>query len=102
MGLSRLTPKLTYDMNENKQNAKTEDSSVNSVGFSELLAEKNTRWFIKKGATTSYIKGFTSKSNAYRWIRENPNLNWAGGSFFQIYGESSTWQIVDRKGNILS
>ena len=35
-----ITPKLTHDMNENKQNTKTENSSVNSVRFSDLLAEK--------------------------------------------------------------
>ena len=41
VSILQLTSKLTNAMSENKQNTKTEYSSVNSVGFSELLANKS-------------------------------------------------------------
>jgi len=89
-------------MTEENTPSQPSRSSGKEVESNVLLATKNLRWFIKKGSTTSYIEGFTSKVKAFQWIDINANLNWSSGGFFQIYGESTTWQIVDRKGNLLS
>ena len=62
--------------------------------------QKRCRWFVKRGATTWFNRGFRSKAEANSWINSHGTaLDWRSGFLFRIRGESMDIEIVDRIGN---
>jgi hypothetical protein len=89
-------------MTEEKTPSQPSRSSGKEVESNVLLATKNLRWFIRKGATTNYVEGFTNKDEAHEWVRNHPNLEWSVGGLFKLWNHDKEWSIVNRKGIILS
>lgn len=59
------------------------------------------RWFIKRGATTWFNKGFRTKARASAWINDHGNsLDWRSGYLFRLRGDARDVEIVDRHGNV--
>lgn len=59
------------------------------------------RWFIKRGATTWFNRGFRTKARASAWINDHgPALDWRCGYVFRLRGDPRDIDIVDRHGNV--
>lgn len=59
------------------------------------------RWFIQRGATTWFNRGFRTKARANAWISMHGNaLDWRAGYLFRLRGDSRDVKIVDRHGNV--
>lgn len=59
------------------------------------------RWFIKRGATTWFNRGFRTKARASDWINDHgPALDWRCGYVFRLRGDPRDIDIVDRHGNV--
>lgn len=68
--------------------------------FSEVPQESRARWFLKRGATTKFDRGFASKDSADKWINAfGARLDWRAGYSFQLRGDSVEMSVVDRQGN---
>lgn len=76
--------------------------TVSATGFTFDLVplHKGCRWFVRHGATTSFDRGFVSKSEADAWIKSLGYLvDWRAGFAFQLKGDSQILVVVDRAGN---
>ncbi|WP_018079351.1 hypothetical protein [Thiobacillus denitrificans] len=59
------------------------------------------RWFIKRGATTWFNRGFRTKALADAWIKDHGHaLDWRAGYVFRLRGDACDVEIVDRHGNV--
>lgn len=57
------------------------------------------RWFIRRGATTWFDRGFKTKARASAWIADHgPAIDWRCGYLFRLRGDSRDVQIVSRRG----
>lgn len=77
-------------------------SAVSATGFTFDLVplQKGCRWFVRHGATTSFDRGFVSKSDADAWIKSLGYLvDWRAGFSFQLKGDSQILVVVDRAGS---
>lgn len=77
-------------------------SVVSATGFTFDLVplRKGCRWFVRHGATTSFDRGFVSKSEADAWIKSLGYLvDWRAGFAFQLKGDSQILVVVDRAGS---
>lgn len=65
-----------------------------------IPVQKRCRWFVKRGPTTWFDRGFRSKSDASNWIdAHGSHLDWRCGFVFRLRGEPTDIEIVDRMGN---
>lgn len=68
--------------------------------FSEVPQQKRCRWFVRRGATTRFDRGFRSKDDAGNWIAAfGSRLDWRVGFLFRLRGDNTDIEIVDRQGN---
>jgi len=59
------------------------------------------RWFIRRGATTWFNRGFRTKARANAWISMHGHaLDWRAGYLFRLRGDARDVEIVDRHGNV--
>ena len=59
------------------------------------------RWFIRRGATTWFNRGFRTKARASVWINDHGHsLDWRSGYCFRLRGDARDVEIVDRRGNV--
>ena len=59
------------------------------------------RWFIRRGATTWFNKGFKTKASASSCINDHGHhLDWRVGYTFRLRGDERDVEIVDRHGNV--
>ena len=71
--------------------------------FQEVPLQDKCRWFLRRGATTKFNRGFRSKSDADAWIDAmGRRLDWRAGYVFRLRGDSVDMAIVDRRGTVAS
>lgn len=59
------------------------------------------RWFIRRGPTTWFNRGFRTKERASAWISSHGDaLDWRAGYVFRLRGDARDIAIVDRSGNV--
>ena len=59
------------------------------------------RWFIRRGATTLFTRGFRTKARASIWINDHGHaIDWRVGYLFRLRGDERNIEIVDRRGNV--
>lgn len=69
--------------------------------FDEVPQEPRAKWFIQRGATTKYNRGFSSKASASAWIANlGHRLDWRAGFVFRLRADTVDMSIVDRAGKI--
>ncbi len=57
------------------------------------------RWFIRRGATTWFNRGFKTKASADEWIKSHgQDLDWRAGFMFALRGDPRNVLIVDKNG----
>lgn len=57
------------------------------------------RWFIQRGATTWFNRGFKTKARASVWIADHGDaIDWRCGWMFKLRGDAHEVKIVDRNG----
>lgn len=72
---------------------------MSSFTFSSVPLQKGCRWFVKKGATTRYDRGFRSKGEADQWIATfREVMDWRAGYVFKLRDDSEIIEIRDRTG----
>lgn len=80
------------------------DGSALSEGLGALRIQyadqgPGLRWFIQRGATTWFNRGFKTKAQADAWIADHGHaLDWRVGYLFRLRGDRQDVQIVDRHG----
>jgi hypothetical protein len=77
------------------------DTSVSSeiFTFNEVPQQARARWFIKRGDTVEFSRGFSSKGAASEWIANlGRRLDWRAGFVFRLRGDNVDMFIVDRDG----
>ena len=68
--------------------------------FAEVPQQLRCRWFVRRGATTRFDRGFRSKGDASNWINAfGSRLDWRVGFLFRLRGDDADIEIVDRQGN---
>ena len=79
-------------------------SSARNAGALRIQYADNgpgLRWFIRRGATTWFNKGFRTKAKASAWINDHGlHLDWRVGYTFRLRGDARDVEIVDRHGNV--
>lgn len=69
--------------------------------FEDVPLQDRCRWFVRRGATTKFTRGFRSKDEANAWINAfGYRLDWRAGYVFRLRGDSVEMAIVDRRGNV--
>lgn len=69
--------------------------------FACVPLQRNCRWFVSRGATVNYERGFRSKQGASDWINAfGERLDWRAGFTFKLKGDSTHMEIVSRKGDV--
>lgn len=69
--------------------------------FEEVPLQDKCRWFVRRGATTQFNRGFRSKDEASLWINTfGHRLDWRAGYVFRIRGDGVDMAIVDRRGTV--
>lgn len=59
------------------------------------------RWFVQRGATTKFERGFRSKQEASNWINSlGSALIWRAGFTFRLRGDDIDMYIVNRVGQL--
>lgn len=72
---------------------------MTEFNYNSVPLQGNCRWFVRRGATVKYNRGFRSKEDASNWIDAfGPSLNWRAGFTFQLKGDAVAMEIVNRKG----
>lgn len=75
--------------------------STKPFNFDDVPQQARCRWFVRRGATTRYDRGFRSKSDANNWINAlGTRLDWRAGFVFRLRGDDTDVMIVDRAGDI--
>jgi hypothetical protein len=70
-------------------------------GQQEFIVDKGARWFLKEGADTSFLRGFTSKEYASLWIESlGRKVDWRAGFTFRLRDGNSDLSIVNRTGKL--
>lgn len=71
-----------------------------AFSFAEVPQQKRCRWFVRRGASTRFDRGFPSKSDASNWIDAfGSRLDWRAGFLFRLRGDDTDIEIIDRAGN---
>ena len=69
--------------------------------FEEVPLQDKCRWFVRRGATTKFNRGFRTKVEADGWINAfGCRLDWRAGYVFRLRGEDVDMAIVDRRGEV--
>jgi len=69
--------------------------------YSQVPIQGNCRWFLRRGATVKYDRGFRSKQGASEWIDSlGVELDWRAGFTFRLKGDSTHMEIVNRQGEL--
>lgn len=69
--------------------------------YSSVPLQGNSRWFVSRGATVKYERGFRSKQDASEWIDGfGAELDWRAGYTFQLKGDTTHMEIVNRQGEL--
>ncbi len=69
--------------------------------FEEVPLQDKCRWFVRRGATTKFNRGFRSKDEANGWINAlGRRLDWRTGFVFRLRGDGVDMAIVDRRGAV--
>lgn len=66
--------------------------------WESIPIQSRCRWFVQRGATTKFDRGFRSKQDANNWINSFTNLDWRAGFVFRLRGDNIDMSIVDRNG----
>jgi len=51
------------------------------------------RWFVRRGATTKFERGFRSKPDAANWIVSLGSLDWRAGFVFRLHSDSGDAEL---------
>lgn len=69
--------------------------------FGDVPLQVRCRWFVRRGATTRFDRGFRSKDEASNWIDSfGSRLDWRVGFLFRLRADNTDIEIVDRRGNL--
>ena len=69
--------------------------------FAEVPCQDKCRWFVRRGASTKFNRGFRSKNEADTWINSmGYRLDWRAGYVFRLRGDDVDMAIVDRRGAV--
>ena len=74
---------------------------MSQFSYTSVPLQGNCRWFVRRGATVKYERGFRSKLDASNWIDQfGAELDWRAGYTFHLKSDSTHMEIVDRQGNL--
>lgn len=73
--------------------------SVPAFRWEWVPRQSRCRWFVQRGATTNFERGFRSKQDASNWI-ESQRPAWRAGFTFRLCGDDVDMYIVNRGGRI--
>lgn len=74
--------------------------SFKPFSFNEVPMQARCRWFVRRGTTTHYDRGFRAKGDASNWVDAmGCRLEWRSGFAFKLRGDDVEMHIVDRQGN---
>ena len=62
--------------------------------LSKLPRRTGIRWYVKRGSSTYFERGFHNKAQANEWLNKLP-LFWRVGWAFQLYGDDKQCEIVN-------
>lgn len=69
--------------------------------FAEVPTQARCRWFVRRGASTRFDRGFRAKDDASNRIDAmGTRLDWRAGFTFRRRGDDTDIATVDRKGNV--
>lgn len=69
--------------------------------YSSVPLQGNCRWFVRRGDTVKYERGFRSKQDASNWINAfGARLDWRAGFTFRLKGDNTHMEIVNRQGEV--
>lgn len=69
--------------------------------YASVPLQGNCRWFVRRGDTVKYERGFRSKLDASNWINAFcERLDWRVGFTFKLKGDSVHMEIVSRQGEV--
>src|SRR5690554_2860293 len=69
--------------------------------YSSVPLQGNCRWFVRRGDTVKYERGFRSKQDANNWINAfGERLDWRAGFTFRLKGDTTHMEIVSRQGDV--
>jgi hypothetical protein len=71
---------------------------MSEPNWSAIVRKSRQRWFVRRGPTTYFLRGFRNRHDADQWIWTH-QLEWRVGFLFRIAGDTMDTEIVDRKGN---
>lgn len=73
--------------------------SVAAFRWECVPMQPRCRWFVQRGATTKFERGFRSKQDASKWI-ESQRPAWRAGFTFRLRGDDVDMYIVNRGGQL--
>ena len=69
------------------------------MDITSVPLQNKCRWFVKRGATTWFNRGFRTMKEADDWIVSHKDrILWRAGFTFKIKGEDEKIEIVKRSG----
>lgn len=76
-----------------------DSDGVQAFKCERVPMQSRCRWFIKRGVTTKFNRGFRSKIEASNWINNlGSALMWRVGFTFRLRGDDVDMYIVNRRG----
>ncbi|MCS7526924.1 hypothetical protein N0609_11480 [Pseudomonas aeruginosa] len=69
--------------------------------YNSVPLQGNCRWFVRRGGSVNYERGFRSKQEASNWISDfGERLDWRVGFTFKLKGDSTHMEVVNRQGAV--
>ncbi|EKY4113591.1 TPA: hypothetical protein ACGW3M_001071 [Pseudomonas aeruginosa] len=88
---------------ESRLNLSTDQGNLPMTPFSytSVPLQGNCRWFVRRGDTVKYERGFRSKLDASNWINAfGERLDWRAGFTFKLKGDTIHMEIASRQGDV--